>query len=122
MSKKKAPKGAFHSPVSGSFAQKKKVVFGNVKHSGDKKAIFLSKFGPGNSVYSNVDSLFGDDEDVGMTGINGGSLLSLAATTSKAKCINTDIVFGFPLGSSDFTMDDDEIVFLFRLPISLDKK
>ncbi|KAG9298666.1 hypothetical protein G9A89_012734 [Geosiphon pyriformis] len=122
MSKKKAPKSAFHGSAGGSFAQKKKVVFDNIKHSDDEKNISLSKSGPGNSVYSDVDSLSGDNEDVGITDVNGGSLLGLAATTPKMKHIDTDTIFGFPLGSPDFTMDDDKIVLPPRLSISLEKK
>ncbi|KAG9307199.1 hypothetical protein G9A89_017027 [Geosiphon pyriformis] len=94
------------------------MVLKNVKHSGNKKNIFLSNSGPGNSVYSNVNSLFGDDENVGMTGIHNGSLLSLAATIPKAKHINTGAVFGSP----DFTMNDNEIVLPLHLSISLEKK
>ncbi|KAG9295401.1 hypothetical protein G9A89_013430 [Geosiphon pyriformis] len=122
MSKKKALKGAFHGPAGGSFVQKKKVVLGNVKHSSDERNISLSKSGPGNSVYSNVDSLSGDDEDVGMTGVYGGSLLGSATTTPKAKCVDTGMMFGSLLGSPDFTMNDEEIVLLLRVSISLKKK
>ncbi|KAG9296174.1 hypothetical protein G9A89_014766 [Geosiphon pyriformis] len=122
MSKKKVPKGAFHGPTGGFFAQKKKVVLRNVKHSGNEKDISLSKSGPGNSVYSDVDSISGDDEDVGMSGINERSPLGSAATTPKAKRVNTGILFGSPLGSPNFAMDDDEIVLPPCLPISLEKK
>ncbi|KAG9287360.1 hypothetical protein G9A89_023732 [Geosiphon pyriformis] len=89
MSKKKASKNAFHGFVGSSFIQKKKMVLGNVKHSGIEKNISLSKSGPGNSVYSDVNSLSGNNKDVGMTGVNGGSLLGSATTTPKTKCINT---------------------------------
>ncbi|KAG9307787.1 hypothetical protein G9A89_023352 [Geosiphon pyriformis] len=109
MSKKKVSKSAFHGPVGGFFTQKKKVVLENVKHSGNEKDISLSKFGLGNSVYFNVNSLFGNNENVGITGINGESLLGSATTTPKMKCINTGTVFGSPLDSSDFTMDDNDI-------------
>ncbi|KAG9294947.1 hypothetical protein G9A89_017741 [Geosiphon pyriformis] len=122
MSKKKALKGAFHGSAGGSFAQKKRVVLGNVKHSGDERNISLSKFGPNDSVYSDVDSLFSDDEDVGITGIHERSFLGSAATTPKAKHVNTGTIFGSPLGSLDFTIDDDEIVLPPRVSISLDKK
>ncbi|KAG9286097.1 hypothetical protein G9A89_022774 [Geosiphon pyriformis] len=122
MSKKKAPKSAFHGPADSSFTQKKKVVLGNVKYSGDKKDISLSKSGLSDSVYSDLDSLSGNNEDVGMSGVNGRSLLGLAATTPKVKHVNTSTMFGSPLGSPDFTMDDDEIVLLPCLSISLEKK
>ncbi|KAG9298914.1 hypothetical protein G9A89_015936 [Geosiphon pyriformis] len=110
MSKKKTPKDVFHGSAGGSFAQKKRVVLGNVKHSGDERDISLSKSGPGDSVYSDVDSLSGNNKDVGITGVHGESLLDSAATTPKAKRVDTGIMFGSPLGSPDFTMDDDEIV------------
>ncbi|KAG9286928.1 hypothetical protein G9A89_001166 [Geosiphon pyriformis] len=82
-SKKKAPKGAFYGPASGSFSQKKKVVIGNVKYSGNKRDISLSKSGSGDSIYSDVNSLSGDDEDIGMSDVNNGSFLGSAATTFK---------------------------------------
>ncbi|KAG9292116.1 hypothetical protein G9A89_005260 [Geosiphon pyriformis] len=95
MSKKKTPKEAFYGSVGGS----------------------------GNSVYSDVDSLFCDNKDIGMAGINGEFLLGSAATTLKAKHINTGAAFGFPLGSPNFDMDNNEEVFLpSHLSISLDKK
>ncbi|KAG9291349.1 hypothetical protein G9A89_003453 [Geosiphon pyriformis] len=122
MSKKKVPKGAFYGLAGGFFVQKKKVVLDNVKHSGNEKDISLSKSGPGDSMYSDVDSLSNNEENVGMTGVNEGSLLGSAAITPKMKCVNTGTIFGFPLGFSDFTMDDNEIVLLFYLPISLKKK
>ncbi|KAG9290827.1 hypothetical protein G9A89_010976 [Geosiphon pyriformis] len=102
--------------------QKKKVVLGNVKHSGDEKDISLSKSSSGNSVYSNVNSLSGDDKDVGITGMNSGSHLGSAVTTPKTKRVNTGVGFGSSLSSPNFYMEDDKIVFPFRLPISLDKK
>ncbi|KAG9293138.1 hypothetical protein G9A89_001765 [Geosiphon pyriformis] len=122
MSKKKTSKGAFHGPASGFFAQKKKIVLENIKHSGNEKNISLSKSVSGNSMYSNVDSLSGDDKDVGMTGVNNGSLLGSAATIPKTKHINIGTVFGFPLGSLDFTIDNDEIMLPLHLSISLKKK
>ncbi|KAG9302253.1 hypothetical protein G9A89_008744 [Geosiphon pyriformis] len=110
MSKKKASKGAFYGSAN--------VILENIKHSGNEKNISLSKSRPSDSVYSNVNSLSGDDENIGMTGVNGGFLLGSIATTSKVKHINTGTVFGF----SDFFMDDDDIVLPFHLPIFLKKK
>ncbi|KAG9297559.1 hypothetical protein G9A89_007634 [Geosiphon pyriformis] len=110
MSKKKTPKGVFY------------VVLGNVKHSGNKKNISLSKSSSGNSVYSNIDSLSGNDEDIGITGVNSESYPDLAVTTSKAKCVNTDIGFGSSLSSSNFYMEDNKVVLSSRLPIFLKKK
>ncbi|KAG9284012.1 hypothetical protein G9A89_022786 [Geosiphon pyriformis] len=120
--KKKAPKSAFHSPAGSSFFQKKKVVLGNVKHSGDQRDIFLSKSEFSGSIYSDVESLSSKDKNVSMSGINGGSLLGSAATTPKAKRINTGAGFGSPLGSPNFHMNDNEVVLFPRLPISLEKK
>ncbi|KAG9291925.1 hypothetical protein G9A89_004863 [Geosiphon pyriformis] len=76
MSKKKASKSAFYDP-------KKKIVFGNIKHSDNERYIFLSKSGPGDNVYCDVKSLSGNNEDVSMSGVNSGSLLGSAATTPK---------------------------------------
>ncbi|KAG9307275.1 hypothetical protein G9A89_017103 [Geosiphon pyriformis] len=112
-SKKKTPKGTFHGSA---------VVLGNIKHSGNKRDISLSKFESGNSVYSNVESLSGEDENVSMSGANGGSLLGSAATTPKTKQVNTGAGFGSPLGFSNFHIDDDEVVLPFHLPIFLEKK
>ncbi|KAG9290392.1 hypothetical protein G9A89_007123 [Geosiphon pyriformis] len=107
MSKKKTPKGAFHGPAGGFFSQKKKVVLRNL----------------GDNMFSDVNSVFGDEKSVNITGINVGSLLDSAANTSKTKHVNTGAIFGFPLGFPNFVMDNDEdISFLSRLPISLEKK
>ncbi|KAG9287467.1 hypothetical protein G9A89_023839 [Geosiphon pyriformis] len=122
ISKKKAPKSAFHGPAGGSFVQKKKVVFGNIKHSGDERDISLSKSGPGDSMYSDVNSLFSNNVNVGMTDVYRGSFLGSTATTPKAKRVDTGMMFGSPLGSPDFTMDDNEIVLPLRISISLEKK
>ncbi|KAG9285898.1 hypothetical protein G9A89_013323 [Geosiphon pyriformis] len=122
MSKKKVPKGAFHGPAGGFFAQKKKMVLGNVKHSGDEKDISLSKSGPGDSVYSDVDSISGNNKNVGMSGISERSPLGSAATTSKAKRVNTGTMFSSLFGFPNFAIDDDEIVLPPCLPISLEKK
>ncbi|KAG9299134.1 hypothetical protein G9A89_020447 [Geosiphon pyriformis] len=108
MSKKKAPKGAFHGPTGGFFLQKKRVVLGNVKHSSDKKNISLNRSKLGNSVFSNVDNVSGDEEDTNMTSINIGSLLDSAANISKAKYINTGAIFGSLLGFPNFVMDNDK--------------
>ncbi|KAG9291553.1 hypothetical protein G9A89_021972 [Geosiphon pyriformis] len=84
MFSKKAPKGMFHSPVGGSFSQKKKTSLENIKHSDDEKDISL-KSGSGASVYSNMESLSGNDENVSMSGGFDGSLLDSAVNTPKAK-------------------------------------
>ncbi|KAG9298418.1 hypothetical protein G9A89_008682 [Geosiphon pyriformis] len=122
MSKKKALRGALHGPAGGSFSQKKKVVIGNVKHSGDEKNISLNKSDSGGNVFSDVDSLSSDDDDASMSGFYGGSPLSSAANTPKAKRVDTGAVFGSPLKSPNFAMDNVEVVLPFRVPISLDRK
>ncbi|KAG9301992.1 hypothetical protein G9A89_021036 [Geosiphon pyriformis] len=83
MSKKKIFKDAFHGPAGEFFSQKKKVVLGNIKHSGDKKDISLSKSGSNDSIYSNIDSLSGDNENISITGANSGSFLGLVTTIFK---------------------------------------
>ncbi|KAG9301303.1 hypothetical protein G9A89_009235, partial [Geosiphon pyriformis] len=122
MSKKKAPRGALHGPAGGSFSQKKKVVIGNVKHSGDEKDISLNKSGSGGNVLSDVDSLSSNNDDASMSGFYGGSPLSSAANTPKAKHVDTGAVFGSPLKSPNFTINDVEVVLPSRVPISLDRK
>ncbi|KAG9289756.1 hypothetical protein G9A89_014491 [Geosiphon pyriformis] len=92
ISKKKTPKSAFHGPAGDSFSQKKKVVIGNIKHFGNEKDISLSKSGPGDSIYSDVDSISGNDKDV------------------ASKWVNTGAVFGSPLGSPNFYMDNDKVI------------
>ncbi|KAG9292090.1 hypothetical protein G9A89_017990 [Geosiphon pyriformis] len=102
---------------------KKKVVLGNIKHSGNEKDISLNKFELGNNVFSDVDSMSGDEKSANMTGINVGSLLDSAANTPKAKHINTDAIFGSPFGSPNFVMDNDnDVSFPSHLSISLKKK
>ncbi|KAG9294141.1 hypothetical protein G9A89_021500 [Geosiphon pyriformis] len=121
MSNKKTSKGMFHSPAGGSFLQKKKASLGNIKHSGDKKDIFL-KFDSGASVYFDVESLFGDDENVNMFGGFDGSLLNSAVNTSKAKHVNTGVNFGSSIGSPDFEMDEKVEPFLLPLRKKIDSK
>ncbi|KAG9291467.1 hypothetical protein G9A89_021886 [Geosiphon pyriformis] len=111
--KKRIPKGAFQDSA---------VVFGNIKHSGDEKDISLSKSGSSGSVYSDVESLSGENEDVSMSETNGGFFLGLAATTPKTKRINTGADFGSPLGFPNFHINDDEVVLPSYLPIFLEKK
>ncbi|KAG9307382.1 hypothetical protein G9A89_017211 [Geosiphon pyriformis] len=96
MSKKKAPKGAFHGPAGGSFTQKKKVILGNVKHSGDEQDISL-KSGSNYSAFSDVKSLSSDENDINMSGGGNGSLLSSAVNTLRANRLSTGMDFGSPL-------------------------
>ncbi|KAG9286599.1 hypothetical protein G9A89_005367 [Geosiphon pyriformis] len=121
-SKKKTSKSTFYSSAGGSFFQKKKVVLGNVKHSDNKKNISLSKSEFSNSVYSNVESLSGKDEDVSMFETNGRFFLGSAATTSKTKRVNTGAGFGSPLGFPNFHMDDNKVVLPPYLSVFLEKK
>ncbi|KAG9297707.1 hypothetical protein G9A89_011222 [Geosiphon pyriformis] len=83
MIKKKTLKSAFHGLIESSFSQKKKVVLENIKHTDNKKNVFLVKSGFSDSIYSNVNSLSGDDGNVDMAGISSKFLLDLAVTTSK---------------------------------------
>ncbi|KAG9291583.1 hypothetical protein G9A89_022002 [Geosiphon pyriformis] len=119
MFKKKASKDAFYGLTGGSFSQKKKVVLGNIKHSGNKRDISLNKFGPSNNIYSDVKSLSGNNNNFNMSGR---SLLNSAATTPKVKRLNTSAVFGSLLSFPNFCMDNNEVVLPLYLPISFDKK
>ncbi|KAG9303801.1 hypothetical protein G9A89_018698 [Geosiphon pyriformis] len=107
MSKKKALKSTLHGLADGFFFQKKKVVLDNIKHSGDKKDISLVKLGSG-SMYSDInsESSCGEDNTV-IEGINSGLFLGLAATTSKAKKVNSSMVFGSPLGSFNYKIEEE---------------
>ncbi|KAG9300876.1 hypothetical protein G9A89_015332 [Geosiphon pyriformis] len=67
-------------------------------------------------------SLSSEDKNVNMSDIDSGSLLGSAATTPKAKQVNTGAVFSSPLGCLNFYMDDDKVVLPLCLPISFDKK
>ncbi|KAG9302973.1 hypothetical protein G9A89_022633 [Geosiphon pyriformis] len=105
MSKKKAPKDAFHGPAGSSFTQKKKVILENVKHSGNKQDISL-KSDSGNSVFSNVESLSDNENDVDMSGGGNGSLLDSAVNTPRANRLSTGIDFGSSLSSPNFVIDE----------------
>ncbi|KAG9307237.1 hypothetical protein G9A89_017065 [Geosiphon pyriformis] len=120
MSKKKASKSILHSSAGGSFSPKKKVVFGNIKYSGDEKDISLVKLGSGD-MYSDIDSELscGEDNTI-MEGINSKSLLGSAATTSKAKRVNFSMVFGSSLDSPNYKMEKE--VELLPSPLSIDSK
>ncbi|KAG9294888.1 hypothetical protein G9A89_003228 [Geosiphon pyriformis] len=114
ISKKKTPKGVFHGPAGGFFTQKKKVILENVKYSGNEWDISL-KSGFGNSAFSDVKSLSGDENNVDMSDGDNSSLLGSAVNTLRANKLSTDIDFGSPLSFSNFAMDE-EIKFL-PLPI-----
>ncbi|KAG9299206.1 hypothetical protein G9A89_013854 [Geosiphon pyriformis] len=104
------------------FFMKKKVVLRNVKHSGNKKDVSLVKSEFDNSIYSNVDSLSGDNEDVNMASISSEPLLGLAATTLKTKQFNTSVDFGFSLSSPNFFINDGKVILLLHVNFSLEKK
>ncbi|KAG9297584.1 hypothetical protein G9A89_007659 [Geosiphon pyriformis] len=92
MSKKKVFKSTLYGPAGGFFFQKKKVVLGNVKHSGNKKDISLVKLGSGGMYLDmNNESSCGKDNIV-MEGVNSRFLLGLIATTSKAKRVNSSMI------------------------------
>ncbi|KAG9289728.1 hypothetical protein G9A89_014463 [Geosiphon pyriformis] len=107
MSKKKVPKNTFYGLVGGFFSQKKKMILGNVKHSSNERDISLVKLGSG-GMYLDMDSesSCGKDNMV-LKSINSGSLLDLAATTSKAKRVNSNMVFGSLLGSPNYDIDEE---------------
>ncbi|KAG9299245.1 hypothetical protein G9A89_013893 [Geosiphon pyriformis] len=106
MLKKKVSKGAFHGPAGGSFTQKKKVILGNIKHSGDEQNIFL-KSGFGNSAFSDVESLSGNENNVNISGGGDGSLLGSAVNIPKTNRLSTNMNFGFFLSSPNFAIDKE---------------
>ncbi|KAG9297860.1 hypothetical protein G9A89_006801 [Geosiphon pyriformis] len=104
MSKKKVLKGTFYGPA------------------GDKRDIFLVKLGSG-GMYLDMDSKLSCGKDnIVMEDINSGSLLGSAVTTPKAKRVNSSIIFGFPLGSSNYKMKKEVELLPPPLGISLEKK
>ncbi|KAG9304114.1 hypothetical protein G9A89_006024 [Geosiphon pyriformis] len=123
MFKKKAPKGALYGPVSGTFSQKKKVFVDNIKHSEDEREILLVRLGISESMYSDMDSEFNNNEAGGfVVGSNGGFLLGSAASTSKARKRNNGLISGSPVGIIDFEINEKVGSLLPSLNFSLDKK
>ncbi|KAG9302155.1 hypothetical protein G9A89_020589 [Geosiphon pyriformis] len=103
ISKKKAPIEVFYGPVKSSFSQKKRVSIGNIKHSEDEKDISLVKPNPSHGVYSDMDSVSGDNKDNNVSfDVGNGFFLGLVTNTPKVKRVNTDLVCGSPLGSIDY--------------------
>ncbi|KAG9305738.1 hypothetical protein G9A89_005136 [Geosiphon pyriformis] len=101
-------KGVFHGPAGSSFTQKKKVVVGNIKHSGDEKDVFLDKPVSGGNMFSDVDGKSNDSEgSVLMAGISASSLLGSAANTPKAKIVISGVVDGSSLSSINYDMDEN---------------
>ncbi|KAG9297750.1 hypothetical protein G9A89_011265 [Geosiphon pyriformis] len=94
MLKKKTSKGAFY------------VIFGNVKHSGNEWNISL-KSGFGYSAFSDVKSLFGDENNINMSGGGNGSLLDSAVNIPRTNRLSTGMNFGSPLSSPNFDMDEE---------------
>ncbi|KAG9292022.1 hypothetical protein G9A89_017921 [Geosiphon pyriformis] len=122
MSKKKTPKGTFHGLASGFFFQKKKVVFGNIKHLGDEKNISLVKLGSSDMYLDiNSESSCGEDNTV-MEDINSGLLLGSAANTPRAKSVDFSMVFGSSLGSPNYKIKEEIELLPLLLSISLEKK
>ncbi|KAG9298052.1 hypothetical protein G9A89_008411 [Geosiphon pyriformis] len=114
MSKKKTPKGALHE---------KKISVSNIKHSGDKKKISLTKFNINENIYSDINSEFSNNKLDGTELSSGGaSFLSLAVTTPKAKKVIIDLVSGFLIGTIDFGMNENIIHLPLPLNISLEKR
>ncbi|KAG9298167.1 hypothetical protein G9A89_005435 [Geosiphon pyriformis] len=92
MFKKKTSKGAFHGPVGETFSQKKKISVSNIKHSGDKKKISLTKPNINEDIYSDMNSEFSNNK-LGSTelSLGGAFFLDLAVTTPKAKKVIIDL-------------------------------
>ncbi|KAG9297049.1 hypothetical protein G9A89_000428 [Geosiphon pyriformis] len=123
MARKKVHKGVFHGPAGGSFAQKKKVVVGNVKHSDDERDVSLNKPVSGGNMFCNVDGESSDSEgSVLMAGVSTGFLLGLAANTPQAKGVVSGVVSGSPLGLINYNMDKDAENLPFSLNLSLSKR
>ncbi|KAG9289176.1 hypothetical protein G9A89_022485 [Geosiphon pyriformis] len=123
MSKKKAPIEVFHGPVGGFFSQKKRISVGNVKHSGDKKNISLVKPDLSHGVYSDMDSVFGDngDNDVSFS-VDNNFFLGSVTNISKVKKVITNLVCGSPFGSINYGIDEDDGPLFLSLKIFLEKK
>ncbi|KAG9300373.1 hypothetical protein G9A89_009997 [Geosiphon pyriformis] len=123
MSKKKAPIGVFYDPIGDSFSQKKRVSVSNIKHSGDEKNISLVKSDSNHDVYSDMDSVSSDSGDDNISlDVGNGFFLGLTTNTPKTKKITTNLVCGFPLGSIDYGMDEDDVLLPSSFKISLEKK
>ncbi|KAG9292862.1 hypothetical protein G9A89_016224 [Geosiphon pyriformis] len=123
MSKKKAPIGVLYGPVKSSFSQKKRVSVGNIKHSGDKKDIFLVKSDPSYGVYLDMDSVSDNSRDNNISLCAGnGSFFGSAMNTPKAKKATSNLVCGSSLGSIDYRMDKNDVPLPFSLKISFEKK
>ncbi|KAG9301760.1 hypothetical protein G9A89_003307 [Geosiphon pyriformis] len=58
-------------------------------------------------MYSDVESLSGNNVDIGISGVSNSSILDSAANTSKVKCVNTGADFGSSLGSPNYDIEDD---------------
>ncbi|KAG9304510.1 hypothetical protein G9A89_020074 [Geosiphon pyriformis] len=122
MSKKKVPKGTFYGLANGFFSQKKKIVLGNIKHSGNKKNISLIKLSS-DSMYSDMASKSScGKNNIVMKGVNNRSLLGSATTIPKAKKVNSSMVFGSPLGFPNYEMEEEVKLLPPPLSISLEKK
>ncbi|KAG9297143.1 hypothetical protein G9A89_019424 [Geosiphon pyriformis] len=122
MSKKKVPKSTLYGSAGGFFSQKKKVVLGNIKYSGDEKNISLVKLGSsGMYLDINSESSCGEDNTL-IEDINSRSLLDSAATTLKVKKVNSSMVFGSSFGFPNYEMKEKVELFSPPLGISLEKK
>ncbi|KAG9307004.1 hypothetical protein G9A89_003055 [Geosiphon pyriformis] len=119
MSKKKAPKGTLYGPAGGFFSQKKKVVLGNIKHSSNKRDIFLVKLSS-SDMCLNIDSESSCGEDnIVIKNVNSGSFLDSAATTPKAKRVNSNMVFGSPLGSFNYEIKEEIDSKIVKTPVKV---
>ncbi|KAG9293148.1 hypothetical protein G9A89_010485 [Geosiphon pyriformis] len=123
MSNKKALVGASSGSVGGLSSQKKKVFLRHMSQSGDRNKAVLAKSHSGGSQYSDMESDSGNSVAGGiLAGSDNGSLLGSAVTTPKAKRVKNNLDCGFPLGSLDYNMNEDDGGPLFSsLGIPLEK-
>ncbi|KAG9300884.1 hypothetical protein G9A89_015340 [Geosiphon pyriformis] len=120
----KAPLGASSGLADGSFSQKKRVSFRNIKHFGVKGRVSLAKPHSDGGMYSNMenDSSSNIVDDVLISSSNK-FFLGSAVTTPKAKRVKNNLVYSSPFGSLNYDMNDDDGSFLSpSLGISLERK
>ncbi|KAG9287190.1 hypothetical protein G9A89_001598 [Geosiphon pyriformis] len=112
MSKKTVAKSAFSGPAGSSFAQKKKVGVGNIKHSGNEKNISLVRSSANGGEFSDMNSKSSDNGDgsggaISIVGVSGGFFFGSAATTSKAKQVKPDMTLSSSFSFPNYDMDKE---------------
>ncbi|KAG9294995.1 hypothetical protein G9A89_017789 [Geosiphon pyriformis] len=120
----KAPLSASFGPAGGSFSQKKRVSFCNVKHFGVKGDVFLAKPHSDGNIYSDMESDFSSSiVDNILVGSSNKSFFGLVAITPKAKKVKNNLACGSSLGSLDYDIDNNDGGFFSPpLGVSLKKK